>query len=95
MVLCCYENWGFCKRVFLEFHPICTQLVGVHQGVIHGFTHLDRFVEDYDSFLPCLRIVVFCVCLNYWHCLYGIVCVSVWRNVTFLARKMHDDAVGA
>ena len=35
MVFCCYENWGFFKRVVLDYHNICTQLVGVHQGVIH------------------------------------------------------------
>ena len=46
MVLLCYENWGLCKRVVLECHPICPQLVGFHQGVIYGLTHPDRFVED-------------------------------------------------
>ena len=35
MVLRCYENWGFWKRVVLEFHPICTQLVEGHQSVIY------------------------------------------------------------
>ena len=37
---------GIMKKVALDCHPICTQLVGFHQGVIHGFTHPDRFFED-------------------------------------------------
>ena len=95
MVIRCYVNWGFWKRVVLDCHPICTQLVEFNQSVIHGFTHTDRFVEDYDCGLPYLRILIYCGYLNYWHCQYGLVCVSVWCNATFLARKMHDNAVGS
>ena len=94
MVLCYYENWGFYKRVVSDCHTICMQLVGFHQGVIRVFTHTYPFFEDSDCGIPCLRIVVCCGCLNYWNCLAGLVCVSVWSDVTLIARKMHDDAVG-
>ena len=95
MVLHCYANWWFCKRVVLDCHTICMKLFWVHQGVIYCFTHPDRFVEYWDRGLPCLRIVICCGCLKYWYCLYGIICVSVWRDVTLIACKTHDDAVGA
>ena len=95
MALYCYKNWGFCKRVVLECHPICTKLVIFHQCVIHGCTHLDRFVKDYDCSLTCIRIFLCCVYINYWNCLYCSVRAIVWCDVTFLACKIHDDTVGA
>ena len=87
MVLHCYKKWGFCKKFVLDCHTICTQLFGVHQGVIYDCTQPYCFVEDQDSGHSCLRIVVYCDCLKYWHYLYDLVCVSVWHNVTLLARK--------
>ena len=87
-------NIGASVKVCLGLSSQMHIIGGFHRGVIHGFTHPCCFVGDYNCGLPCLRIALCCDCVNYCHCLYGLVCVSIWRDITFLARKMHDDAVG-
>ena len=56
--------------------------------------HISLFEDGYHG-IPCIRVVVCCGCLNYCQSLYDFVCVSVWRDVTFLARKIHDDVFRA